>query len=189
MNIFLASGIFFISIVVGGVVIAYFIFLIDVFLRGHDLPTSTRATRALIKTISEEQPDAKTIVDLGCAYGSLALRLKKALPHCEVYGIDNNGIRIFFASLYSFFLRRAVFFRRQDIFKVDVRDADIVYTYLWYDRMLPLERKLQSELKKGAIVITNTSHFSNWQPIKKVVTYTGYSKLPDFETLFVYRKE
>lgn len=189
MNIFLISIIFLLALAVCGSVALYFVFLMDVFLRGHDLPTSPRATRALIEIIRDERPDAQVLVDLGCAYGSLAIRLKKTLPQCEMHGVDNNGIRIFFASLASIFFRLPVFFEKQDIFKSDVSRADVIYTYLWYDRMPPLEKKLQSELKKGAIVITNTSHFPYWQPIKKIVTYQKPSKLPNFETLFVYKKE
>jgi hypothetical protein len=52
-----------------------------------------------------------------------------------------------------------------------------------------LEKKLQKELKQGALVITNTSHFQDWQPTEKVVTYPKVSKTPDFETLFVYVKK
>lgn len=178
-----------VSIILACVVGAYIVFLMDIALRGHDLPTSMRTTKALAEIIKKEQPRANVIIDLGCAYGSLALRLKKIFPSCEMYGIDSNGIRIFFARLRAFLLRRAVVFRKQDIFQADVRSADVVYTYLWYDRMPPLEKKLQNELKKGAIVITNTSHFPVWQPVQKVVTYTKPTKLPDFETLFVYRKE
>jgi SAM-dependent methyltransferase len=177
------------TVFIGIGVLLYFIFLIDIFIRGHDLPTSTHATKALVEIIKKEKPDTRIIYDFGCAYGSLALRLKKAFPHSVVCGIDNDAVRIFFASLRSLLCGRKVYFKKQNIFTVDVSDADVVYTYLWYDRMPVLEKKLQQELKKGALVITNTSHFSAWQPIKRVVTYTKPSKLPDFETLFVYRKK
>jgi len=55
--------------------------------------------------------------------------------------------------------------------------------------MPPLEKKLQKELKKGAMVITNTSKFPNWKPVQKIITYSKTSNVPDFETLFVYVKE
>jgi hypothetical protein len=72
-----------------------------------------------------------------------------------------------------------------NLFETDLRNADIVYTYLWYDLMPPLEKKLQRELKKGAIVITNTSNFPNWKPVK---TYVTCLRVPSFEKLFVYIK-
>jgi len=91
--------------------------------------------------------------------------------------------------LKSIFSGQKINFKKQDIFETNLKDADIVYTYLWYDLMPPLEKKLQEELKQGAIVITNTSNFPNWKPIEKVITYPKVSKMPDFETLFIYIKK
>ena len=155
--------------------ILFLVFALDILIRRHDLPTSGRATRALIKAIKQYKPDAKNFYDLGCGHGALCLAIKKALPGLEIYGADNSAIRIFFAKLKS----KRINFRKQNIFDVDLSSADIVYTYLWYDLMPPLEKKLQNELKPGAIVITNTSNFPTWQPIQKIVMR---------ETLFVYIK-
>lgn len=165
------------------------ILAIESLIRGHDLSTSRRATRALAKTIKKYKPDAKIFYDLGCAHGRLSLRMKKILPNLEICAIDNSAVRIFFAKLKSKILRRKVDFQKRDIFKTELRNADVVYAYLWYDLMPILEKKLQEELKQGAVVITNTSHFQNWQPTEKVVTYPKVSKTPDFETLFVYIKK
>ena len=150
--------------------------VIESLIRGHDLPTSRRATRALADTIRKYKPSAKNFHDLGCAHGTLSLRMKKILPRLKIYAIGNSAVRIFFAKLKSKILRRGVNFQKQDIFKTDLRNADVVYTYLWYDLMPILEKKLQKELQRGAIVITNTSHFENWQLTEKVVTYPKVSK-------------
>lgn len=165
----------------------WFIFLIDIILRGHDLPTSRRATKALFKIISEYET-ARNFYDLGCGHGALACRIKRKFPTLLVYAIDNNSLRIFFAKIRAFLFRQNINFLRKDIFEVNLSEADIIYTYLWYDIMPSLEKKLQKELKPGAIVITNTSNFPNWKPIKKIVTYPKNSKRSDFETLFVYQK-
>lgn len=170
-------------------VILFFIFAFDSLTRGHDLPTSKRAALALIGVIKEHKPDAKNFYDLGCSRGTLSLAIKKALPGIGVYGVDNSAVRIFFAKFKNKILEREVNFQKQDIFKTDLGSADIIYTYLWYDLMPILEKKLQKELKQGAVVITNTSRFQDWQPKEKVVTHHKVSKIPNFETLFVYIKE
>lgn len=169
-------------------VVLFLILALDSLIQSHDLPTSRRAMRALVKVIKQYKPDAESFYDLGCGRGTLSLVLKKALPNLEMHGVDNSAVRIFFAKLKSRILGRRIDFRKQNIFDTDIRSADIVYTYLWYDRMPPLEKKLQNELKPGAIVVTNTTNFPTWQPIQKVVTYPKISKTPDFETLFVYSK-
>lgn len=179
-------------LILGSFVIAlplFLVFAFDSLIKGHDLPTSRRATIALAEIIKKYKPDAKTFYDLGCAHGALPLRLKKILPRLEICGIDNSTVRIFFAKLKSKILRRKVNFQKQDIFKTDLSNADVVYTYLWYDLMPILEKKLQKELKQGAVVITNTSHFQDWQPTEKVATYPKVPRIPDFETLFVYVKK
>ncbi|HUY69858.1 MAG TPA: class I SAM-dependent methyltransferase, partial [Candidatus Tyrphobacter sp.] len=167
----------------------FFIFALDSLVRGHDLPTSRRAAKILVKIFEKREPRAFIFYDLGCGRGTLALAVKKALPEIEVYGFDLSPIRISLAKLKSFLRRTKVYFKEQDIFKTDLSRVDVVYTYLWYDLMPPLEEKLRRELKEGAMVITNTSKFPNWESAEKIVTYPGVSRLPDFETLFVYVKK
>ncbi|MBI2515084.1 hypothetical protein HYV91_02800 [Candidatus Wolfebacteria bacterium] len=169
----------------GAAAILYFLFFIDT-LYGHDLPTSRRAIREIIKIVRSFKPDAKNFYDLGCGRGTLALAVKSEFPELNVFALDKSGLRLLFARLKNFVLGRGVIFQNKNIFDADLRSADILYTYLWYDWMPPLEEKLRKELKTGAIVITNTSHFSKWQPI---ATYITYPKKPDFEKLFVYRVE
>lgn len=167
----------------------FLLLVLDCLIQGHDLATSRRATRALADAIQKHKPEAKIFYDLGCAHGTLSLRLKNILPRLEIYGLDNSAIRILFAKLKSKMLRHNIKFQKQDIFKADLRKADVVYSYLWYDLMPVLEEKLQKELRQSALVITNTSHFQHWQPIEKIVTYAKISGTPDFETLFVYCKK
>ncbi len=183
------AGLLLLFVLLFTLIIFFFVFLLDSVLFSHDLPTSKRAIKALIVAISQHKPGAKNFFDLGCARGTVILEIKKNLPQFDVYGIDNNSVRIFFAKIKAKFLKRKINFQKQDIFQTDLKDADIIYTYLWYDRMPPLEEKLQKELKSGAVVITNTSNFPNWKPDQKIITYNGPSKLPNFETLFVYLKK
>lgn len=171
------------------VLLSFFVLAMEFLVRGHDSPTSGRATKALAVAIQKYKPGAKTFYDLGCANGALSLRLKKILPCLEIHAIDNSAIRILFAKLKGKILRRKIDFQNWDIFQTDLRNADVVYAYLWHDLMPVLEKKLRKELRQGAVVITNTSHFQDWQPTEKVVTYPKVSKIPDFETLFVYIKK
>jgi SAM-dependent methyltransferase len=161
--------------------------MIDSLIHGHDLPTSRRATKAVLKIIAE-QKNARNFYDLGCAHGSFSVRIKRVSPNLSMTAVDNDIIRIFFARIRALLSKSKINFLRKNIFDVDLSNADIVYTYLWYDLMPPLEKKLQQELKSGAIVITNTSKFPTWKPIQTVVTYPKIPTTPDFETLFIYQK-
>jgi SAM-dependent methyltransferase len=175
------SGLFiFISLLV--------VLMVDSIARGHDLPTSGKPAKIIIKIISQHK-NTGIFYDLGCAHGALAIRIKRTFPALSVRAIDNDPIRIFFAKIGALIFRANISFLRKNIFDTDLGDADIVYAYLWYDIMPPLEKKLRKELKRGAIVITNTSNFPTWKPIEKIITYPKASKTPNFETLFVYRKK
>jgi len=187
MNIIIYAAIFLIIFGLLSFLLLLFVLMIDSVVRGHDLLTSRRATKSIAKIISEYKT-AKNFYDLGCAHGAFAVRIKRKFPALSVRAVDNNPIRIFFAKIRAFLFRCNIIFLRKNIFDVDLSDADIVYTYLWYGLMPPLEKKLQKELKRGAIVITNTSNFPTWKPVQKIITYPKVSKIPDFETLFVYQK-
>jgi SAM-dependent methyltransferase len=189
MNIAVFIVFLFLASLLASAMVLFLLFAFDSLALGHDLPTSKRAIRALVKIIQQRRLDARNFYDIGCAHGGLALAVKKALPYLEVYGIDTSAARIFFSRLKAKILRRSVHFCKLDIFNANLSSADILYAYLWYDVMPLLEKKLQNELQKGALVITSTSHFSSWKPLCEVVTYPGVSKMPDFETLFVYVKQ
>ena len=164
------------------------VLMVDSIARGHDLPTSRKVSKSIMKIISQRK-NTGNFYDLGCARGAFAVRIKRKFPALSVRALDNDPIRIFFAKIRAFIFRTDVLFSKKNIFDADLSNADIIYTYLWYDLMPPLEKKLRKELKRGAIVITNTSNFPTWEPIEKIITYPKASKTPDFETLFVYQKE
>jgi SAM-dependent methyltransferase len=160
--------------------------MLDILIFAHDLPTSKKAILEVVKIIKKYAPDASNFYDLGCGYGRVVLEIKKEMPNLNVYGIDKNPIRIFFAKIKALILKRKIHFINENVFNINLSQADILYTYLWYDLMPVLEEKVKKELKRGAIVITNTSHFSNLKPIE---TIRVHPKIKDenFEKLFVYK--
>lgn len=184
--------VFLILIIFSLIAFGFFIFLLDSLILRHDLPTSYKTIKNIVKIINDFSPSKSledlNFYDLGCGRGTVVLNIKKLLPELNVYGIDKNGIRIFFSKLKAFVFHKKINFIKSDIFNLDLSDADIIYTYLWYDLMPPLQQKLKKELKKGSIIITNTSHFLDWEPIFVCPTWPkGKFKDEDFEKLFVYK--
>jgi hypothetical protein len=62
----------------------------------------------------------------------------------------------------------------RSLFKADVREADVVYCFLFEKFMTKLENKLFSELKPGAKIIVYTFPFKNHQAIKKIQGISVY---------------
>lgn len=72
------------------------------------------------------------------------------------------------------------YFCHGNIFKRSYEHANFVYIYLLQKAVDSLEGKLKKELKKGSIVITQTYHFKNWKPYRKIGNFYLY-KLPRTE--------
>ncbi|OGE14702.1 hypothetical protein A3F00_03525 [Candidatus Daviesbacteria bacterium RIFCSPHIGHO2_12_FULL_37_11] len=53
--------------------------------------------------------------------------------------------------------------------EVDIRKADLVFIFLLPKGIEKLEPLLKRNLKKGSKVITQTFHFKNWKPYKKIL--------------------
>lgn len=109
----------------------------------------------------------KRFYELGSGDGRVVLEAAKL--GADSYGIEQSFLRV----LYSKFkasqkkFKKAKFFHG-NIFTKNYQDADIIYIYLLPKGVKKLEGKLKKELNKGVIVITQTYHFSNWKPFKKL---------------------
>jgi len=186
MNLFLIF-IYFLLALFGLGVLFFFYFILDVLIRRHDLPSDKKARQMIVQIISQRHPQAKNFYDLGSGRGTVILSVKKHLPHLQVIGIDLSRFRCALAKIKAKFLGRKIQVKRGDLFKQDLSQADVVYAFIWYDLLPPLEQKLQRELQPGALAITNTVHFFDWPLSEKIVfdpTLPG-----NFGTLFVYVKE
>lgn len=71
----------------------------------------------------------------------------------------------------------------KDLFKSNLKNADIVFCYLLPNFMEKLEPKLKKELKPGALVVSNTFPFPDWKPVRTIITN---EKKPDFEKIYTY---
>ena len=103
--------------------------------------------------------------DLGCGDGRLICAAGKK-------GADAVGFEI---SLLPYFITKLrillgdnknVKIKYQDIWHVDLSDADIVYFFLSAKACSQLRKKFEKELKKGCKVITYTWPIKEWKPTK-----------------------
>ena len=107
------------------------------------------------------------------------------------YGIEQSLIRVLYSrwrarklkntyfihgDLFSFLQPAVIHLRggrlvshRQNTSEVDIRKADVVFIFLLPKGVEKLEPILKNTLKKGARAITQTFHFKNWKPYKKVL--------------------
>jgi len=162
--------------------IGYLAILADSILGDYDFATSAEAVHKIAEIIKLRKGN---FYDLGSARGNFIIKLAKLVPPINYYGVDNNLFRVLISRLKALFFGKQIKFLYENIFNTDISKADIVYIYLEKSLLPSLEKKLQLELNKGAIVITNANKFPFWQP---QATYITHPQNPEKQKLFVYIK-
>lgn len=150
------------------------IFLLDVIFGKLDYASNAAAVRGVIGYLTSRRTGGN-FMDLGSAWGGFAVKVAKVFPQMQVLGIDDSVIRVGWAKTRSAFLKNASF-KRYDIFAADVSSVDAVYIYLPRELMPGLEKKLQKELKPGAVVIANRVSFPSWPPVQTIQQLSIYVK-------------
>ncbi|OGE26850.1 hypothetical protein A3C26_03025 [Candidatus Daviesbacteria bacterium RIFCSPHIGHO2_02_FULL_39_12] len=129
------------------------------------IPTNIKLIRQVLKLAGVKK--GKKFYELGSGDGRVVLEAAKL--GAESTGIEQSYLRVLFSRHKARRLKKAHFFHGNIFDKNgDIGDADIVYIYLLAKGVKRLEEKLQKELKKGSIVITQTFHFPNWKPFTKL---------------------
>ncbi|MBI4039796.1 class I SAM-dependent methyltransferase [Candidatus Daviesbacteria bacterium] len=91
------------------------------------------------------------------------------------HGVEQSWIRVLLSRWQAKKLKlKNTHFFHGDIFKREYFPADVVYIYLLTPAVLKLEKKLKKELNQGSKVITQTYHFKNWKPYKKLDNFWIY---------------
>lgn len=135
------------------------------------VPTKMEAIRKILKLAGVMK--GKKFYELGSGDGRVVIEAAKL--KAEAVGIEQSWIRVIYSRYKAAKLKlQNAKFYHGNIFKKSYEDADIIYIYLLHKGVNKLESKLKKELKKGSIVITQTYHFPNWRPYKKIEDFWLY---------------
>ena len=127
------------------------------------VPTKMEAIRKILRLAGVKK--GKKFYELGSGDGRVVVAAAKL--GATSHGIEQSLLRILYSKYKAINIKRAKFIH-DNIFRKDYSDADIIYIYLLMKGVVKLETKLKKELKKGSIVITQTYHFKNWKPFRKI---------------------
>ena len=143
------------------------------------VPTKKKQLQLLLKNINI-QP-GQTVYDLGCGTGSVLLPLARAFPEANFIGIELAPIPWLIAKIKSFKLKNAKITLR-NIFKVELKDSDVIFIFLLEDSYPKLIKKLSREVKDDCLIITEAWPLRDIEPTKLV-------KEKDLLGLYFYRGE
>lgn len=149
------------------------------------LPSSSRTIRVVLETIEKEKKGRRVFVDLGCGMARVLIAIKKRFPQMEVIGYEDWPSQYLLAKIFLFLSKTKARVFYKDLFRANIRNADIIYCYLFPELMKRLEGKLKEELRYDALVIANTFPLPNWRPKEIVITD---NKDSSHKKIFVYEK-
>lgn len=135
------------------------------------VPTKVELITKILKSAGVKK--GKIFYELGSGDGRVVLEAAKL--GADSNGIEQSWLRVWYSryKAVNLKLNRAFFFHG-DIFHRHYYPADCVYIYLLPKGVARLEEKLKKELKKRAIVITQTYHFKKWKPYKRLGDFNFY---------------
>jgi hypothetical protein len=132
------------------------------------MPSSRKALAVLLQLIKETDTNGG-IVDLGSGWGTLCFAVAHAFPDREVWGYENSLVPYVYCFLINVLVRRKnLRFVRQNVFSVPLHEAGLVLCYLYSGAMVRLKAKFESELRAGAVVVSNTFAVPQWKPQRVV---------------------
>jgi len=104
------------------------------------------------------------LIDLGCGDGRIAVAA--ALRGARALGVDLDPMRIEEAAAAARIARveTRVSFRRQDLFRTPIYEANVIALYLLPEINLRLRPRLLTELRPGSRIVSHAFHMGDWRP-------------------------
>ena len=125
--------------------LAFFVFFLtqffNIFFRGYAPFIATRR-RVMKRIISELDLPAKAVViELGSGRAGFLRALRKKYAQATLIGVEYSFLPLLISRIQNSFSRARLILRKQNIFKVDISQADMIYCYLNDTTMEALEKK------------------------------------------------
>jgi SAM-dependent methyltransferase len=133
-------------------------------LSGAPLVPSKKSTVAAILTLAQLKP-GECVVDLGAGDGRLVFAA--AALGANAIGYEISWPAYLWSRLLQIAGRHGGRLQRADLFRVSLRDADVVFCYLLPQTMQQLTPKLTAELLPHARVITHAFPVPGWPVLKQ----------------------
>ncbi len=180
MIIFILMFISLLTLIVALVMLSVFIGLIRV--GGIPFVSSNKKDYDAIIRAMDIQP-GETVVDLGCGKAHFLI---KAAKEKQAKGIGYELVfwPYWWARFNVWKSGAPVKILRRDFFKADLKEADVVFCYLFPETMVKLEAKFQNELKPGSRLVSYSFKLPNRQPDKKIITNDDNAELG---RIYLYR--
>jgi len=148
------------------------------------IPTEGRVVKYIVELLKAGK--GKVIAELGCGDGRVAIALAKAGSKVLCIELRRELVRKARQNVLEGGLDDLVTVIEGDFMRVPLSNVDGVYAYLTEDSNAELRRKLESELRSGARVVTLDFPIPGWEPTHVTIVSSVNGGRP--RTLFLYIK-
>jgi hypothetical protein len=146
----------------------------NILFRGFAPYVSTRID-VINKIIDQiDLKDGEKVYELGCGKAGFLRAFEQKNPRGVFIGYEYSFWPYFVAKLQLSMVDSNIKIYKKNIFKADLKDADLIYCYLNGPMMEKLEKKFSAECKPGTQVISYTFQMPNRQPTKVVEVKRGH---------------
>lgn len=140
------------------------------------IPLPRDTIRKMLKLANVKKNEM--VYDLGSGDGRVLIIAAKEF-HARAVGIEKNRLLVW---LSRWIIRRdnlqdRIKLIHGDIFKENLRNADVILMYLSHKLTQKLKQKFEKELKKGTRIISASHPIEEWKEVKKIKTGYFYSYL------------
>lgn len=138
--------------------------------------------------LAELKP-GETFYDLGSGDGRAVIMAAKDFG-AKAVGIElrEDLAKRALSSIYELGLDRRVRILQDDIFKVDLAPADVVFLYLTTSANEKIKPKLESDLRPGTRIVSHDYEILGWKP-SRIDNFCEKPKLGyPSHTIYVYKK-
>jgi len=124
----------------------------------------------LLSEISKEgiQP-GDCFVSIGSGRSGLLHALEKKYPNGKYIGVEDSFWSTLISRTQVFLKRSKIKVLHQELFRVDVSEADLIYCKLDLKKLRELEKKFKFECKSGALILSNGFVIPNMNSKKEII--------------------
>jgi SAM-dependent methyltransferase len=134
-------------------------------------PSSERAIGAMLELAQLRSEDV--VYDLGCGDGRVVIdAVRRSGARGVGVDLDPKLVRLAEEGARRADVSSRVRFRTEDLFTTDLREATVVFLFLWPEinrRLLP---KLLRELRPGSRIVSNMHDMGDYPPTRRLVVQT-----------------
>ncbi len=122
------------------------------------VPTPMKVVYEMIKMAGVKEGD--NVYDMGCGDGRLVTEASY-IPNTKCIGVEWKADVVLTAKIRNFFKKSKAIVKQGDMYKENISDADVLFTYLLPHAMDKLEDKILNECKDSVVIVSHGFTFKN----------------------------